>query len=471
MSINDNEVLLGETESLCPVCLKRLSARRIGIGKNVYLEKTCSEHGRTRVVIWRGKPSYQSWSVTAKIPSYPLACETEVKLGCPYDCGLCSEHRQRSCCVLLEVTQRCNLRCPVCFAEAGGVHADPDIGAIEGWYRKLLASGGPYNIQLSGGEPTVRDDLPEIIALGRSLGFSFIQLNTNGIRLATEPKYARILKQAGLSCVFLQFDGMNDVIYEKLRGKALLDTKMTAITRCVEQQLGVILVPTLMPGVNTGDIGNILQFAIANMPTVRGVHFQPISYFGRYPKEPAESDRITIPEVIYEIECQTGGMIKSSSLRPPGGENAYCSFHGNFFLMANGELKDCMQDTQTGCCKTQVAADAAQKAQSFVARRWAVSESSRAANTDKNIGKIDCDINVESLDEFLDRVNRYSFCVSGMAFQDVWNIDLERLKDCFIHVVSPDNRIIPFCAYNLTNVEGVPLYRFQGTANNMNCYD
>lgn len=448
------EKRLGLTESVCPVCLQRISAQRVQVSDRVYLDKTCPEHGHFRTIIWRGDPAYQSWSVP-KLPSRPPICGTQVNQGCPFDCGLCPEHRQHTCCVLLEVTKRCNLDCPVCFAEACATDHDPDLATIENWYQLLLDSGGPYNIQLSGGEPTMRDDLPEIVALGRKLGFSFIQLNTNGLRLAKDPDYVKKLKEAGLSCVFLQFDGTEDEIYEKLRGQGLFAEKQAAITNCAKEELGVVLVPTLVPGVNTQNIGMILQYAMERMPTVRGVHFQPISYFGRYPQAPSDEDRITIPEVIRKMVNQSHGKFKIRDFTPPMGENAYCSFHGNFVVMDNGEVKSWTK-ASAGCCQPQIAADGAKKAQAFVAKHWATPQrGEKQKKTDERSNNM----NVHSLDAFLDRVENYSFCISGMAFQDVWNLDLERLRECFIHVVSPDQRIIPFCAYNLTDKQGKPLYR------------
>ena len=327
----------------------------------MYLDKSCPEHGYFRTIIWRGPPSYQSWTGPEKRPSPPELCSTSVSKGCPFDCGLCPEHRQHSCCVVLEVTERCNLSCPVCFAESRTLATDPEIATIESWFKLLLSAGGPYNIQLSGGEPTLRDDLPEIIQIGRSLGFSYFQLNTNGLRLAYDIGYVRRLKAAGLSCVFLQFDGTNDAIYNTIRGTALLSAKTKAISNCADQHLGVVLVPTLVPSVNTGDIGGIIDYALARMPAVRGVHFQPISYFGRYPKPPRDCDRITIPEVMNQIEQQTAGRIKAAELRPPAAENAHCSFHGNFVLTADGTLKPAANVSDSGCCGT-----AGQEAKTFV---------------------------------------------------------------------------------------------------------
>jgi uncharacterized radical SAM superfamily Fe-S cluster-containing enzyme len=462
-------VILSTTESVCPACLARIPARRVRRGEDVYLEKVCPEHGAFQSVIWRGEPSFDSW-VRPKSPAFPHNPFTRVSQGCPFDCGLCPDHRQQSCCVLLEVTRRCDLRCPVCFAEAGGDGAaDPDLTAIESWYRRLLEAGGPYNIQLSGGEPCLRDDLPEIISLGRSLGFTYFQLNTNGLRLAHDPAYLRALVVAGLTTVFLQFDGTDDAIYQRLRGRPLLARKLAAIEQCAAHQVGVVLVPTLVPGVNIQDIGNLIELALQRMPAVRGVHFQPVSYFGRYPGfpdgAPQDEDRITIPEVIRAIEEQTQGKIDRTTFRPPGGENALCSFHGNYVVMPDGSLVPLTRRTEAaggccspaGSCQPEEGSRGAARSRAFVARYWSAPPPPVDLISDLSV------ISEPSLgewDTFLQRTRTHTFCISGMAFQDAWNLDLKRLKDCYIHNVHPDGRLVPFCAYNLTAQSGKSLYRF-----------
>ncbi|SMD11632.1 radical SAM (seleno)protein TrsS [Sporomusa malonica] len=451
------EVVLSITQSVCPECLQRIPAQRVARGDDVFLKKCCPEHGEYQVRIWQGEAAYLNWN-SPQIPSSPAVCATEKDRGCPFDCGLCPDHRQQTCCVLLEVTNKCNLQCPVCFAASLlDEQEQPDLAVIEGWYRMLMNSGGPYNIQLSGGEPTVRDDLPEIISMGKRLGFDFFQVNTNGLRLATDDEYVGRLKAAGLNCVFLQFDGMNDNVYTKLRGRALLDIKKQVLEVCAAHDIGVVLVPTLVPGVNDEHIGDILKFAISRMPTVRGVHFQPISYFGRYPEAPVDADRITLPEVIREIEKQTGGQMKAEHFRPPGGEHAHCSFHGNFALMPDGDLKPLLPQSTGTCCCTPTTGGA-KRARQFVARQWssattAASRSNQPRSSEGATGSL------TSLDEFLERVSTYKLAVSGMAFQDAWTLDLDRLKQCFIHVVSPEGRLVPFCAYNLTDRQGRALYR------------
>lgn len=445
--------VLSTTESVCPDCLDRIPAIRVQENHDVYLEKTCPKHGAFKTIIWRGSPAFTSW-VRPKTPTFPKIPFTEVRKGCPYDCGLCPEHEQQSCCVLMEVTQRCDLHCPVCFADAGEVNppADMSMKEIAAWYERFLTAGGPFNVQLSGGEPCVRNDLPEIIRLGRSYGFTFFQLNTNGIRISKDIAYLDELKAAGLSTVFLQFDGTNDVIYKKIRGRGLLEKKLAVIKNCADLGIGVVLVPTLIPEINVSDIGNILHLAIANMPTVRGVHFQPISYFGRYPDDPSDESRITIPEVIRAIESQTDGLLQSSALCPPGGENAQCSFHGNYVLMPDGSLKALTRHKNETCCQPVDASLGAERSREFVAQHWATPApiSSLQMVSGPSFGEWDV---------FLERKRTHTFCVSGMAFQDAWTLDLDRLRDCYIHTASPDGKLVPFCAYNLTDRHGKSLYR------------
>lgn len=445
--------VLSATESVCPECLARIPAQRVQEDDDVYLQKECPAHGKFKTILWRGAQSFKTW-VKPKTPSFPQNPTTQIQDGCPYDCGLCPDHRQHTCSVLLEVTGRCDLHCPVCFADAGSdASRDWTLAEIRAWYERLMAQGGPFNIQLSGGEPCVRDDLPEIIRLGRGYGFNFFQVNTNGLRLARDPAYLTELKAAGLATVFLQFDGTQDAIYRKIRGRDLLAQKMTVIEHCAAQGLGVVLVPTLVPGLNETDIGNILRLALQHLPTVRGVHFQPISYFGRYPHSPADESRITIPEVLSQIEAQTNGLLQASAFCPPGCENALCSFHASLVSMPDGELKPLTRHKDDSCgCQPILAAEGAARTRAFVAANWPAPNRITDLPVLSGPGLGEWDL-------FLERKRTHSFFVSGMAFQDAWNLDLERLRDCCIHIASPDGSLVPFCAYNLTNREGKALYR------------
>jgi len=467
--------LLSSTESLCPICLKRVAAIREQQGDAVYLVKHCPEHGVFRTAVWRGSIPFSTW-LRPKKPSAPRQAFTKVKDGCPFDCGLCPDHGQHTCTALIEITGRCNLRCPVCFADADNGRAadEPTLDRIGWLYDRILAASGPCNIQLSGGEPTMRADLADVIGLGRSKGFAFIQLNTNGLRLAADPEYVLSLKQAGLASVFLQFDGLSSDVHIALRGRDLRDVKERAIAHCANAGLGVVLVPTLVPGVNTGEIGAIVDYAVRCAPTVRGVHFQPISYFGRYPQPPADHDRLTLPEVIELLQAQCGGAIRAEHFAPPACEHALCSFHGNFLVEEDGRLTS-LGKRQTACCSTgepdnggltpgeqndavPTALEGRNKSVGFTARQWAAPLPLAQAAPPCDCGSAPQQPQ-DDFDRFLTRARTHTFSVSAMAFQDVWNLDLERLRGCCIHVVAPNGDLIPFCAYNLTSNLGQPLYR------------
>ena len=183
---------------------------------------------------------------------------------------------------------------------------------------QAVKDGGICPIQLSGGEPTLRDDLPEIVALARKIGFDHVQVNTNGIRLAQDADYGQALKDAGTTDFFIQFDGLTDDVYTRIRGAELLRLKLRAIERCAELKIGVILVPTLVRNCNEKQIGSIIRFAKEWIPTVKGVHFQPMAYLGRYPTSPRNEDRILIPEILNAIEEQTAGELTVENMVPPG---------------------------------------------------------------------------------------------------------------------------------------------------------
>ncbi|HPT73944.1 MAG TPA: radical SAM protein, partial [Methanomassiliicoccaceae archaeon] len=203
--------LIGETESLCPECLKVIPAKKIAENDNVYLEKTCPEHGSYKVLIWRGVADYKNLSSYAPVPSKPgkVAVKKE-DIVCPLDCGLCEEHRQHTCLVVLEVTNDCNLKCPICFASANErYHFNPTMDEIRKMYQTAIDHvDDPICVQLSGGEPTIRDDLPEIVRMGKEMGISFIEVNTNGYRLANDIEYLRKLKEAGVDSLYFSFDGL-----------------------------------------------------------------------------------------------------------------------------------------------------------------------------------------------------------------------------------------------------------------------
>jgi uncharacterized radical SAM superfamily Fe-S cluster-containing enzyme len=437
--------ILPETQSLCPVCLKRISARKVEENGRIYLEKTCPEHGEYKILIWdQNAQHYLDWAKGSERGSGAIRNYTPVAQGCPFDCGLCPEHRTRSCTMVMEVTHRCNLGCPVCFANAEKKQSpDPGIDTIRSMYEAVLEAVGDCTIQLSGGEPTLRDDLPQIVALGRKTGFSHFLINTNGVRIAQDIDYLRRLKDNGAGTIYLQFDGVGDDVYHSIRGQNLLDIKKQAIENCARVNIGVVLVPTIVPGINDRQLGDIIQFAKDRIPVVKGVHFQPVSYFGRYPKPPGDADRITIPDIIAALETQTRGELKAEDFLPREVDEAHCSFSNFFILTGEGTLQALNSNTEKKTANHRPSAVPEEKTRKFMAQHWQIDDNC-CKHGDRN--------------DFLEQLFNYNLTISCMPFQDVWNLDLERLRSCCIHVVTQDKRIIPFCAYYLTGINGQRLY-------------
>lgn len=417
------------TRSLCPVCFRNLPAYMVEQEDGqIFLTKSCPDHGEFSVPVWRGRVDFHQWVQYAR----PL--KEADGLHCPEHCGICSGHQSGTCCILLEVTRRCNLRCRFCFADGGTQEADPTMDELKGAVRDLVRQCGQPLLQLSGGEPTLRDDLPELIRFAKEAGCSYVQLNTNGIRLAEDPAYTEALAEAGLDIVFLQFDGTNDKIYEYLRGERLLEIKTQAIRVCSDLRIGVTLVPTVVPGVNVQDLGRLVRFAREHVPGVRGIHFQPVSYFGRYTDAPAADGRYTLDQLMADLADQTG--ISVESFMPSRCDHPLCGFHANFLLTSEGGLKPLTSITRSagerGC---------ARDSREYVARHWR-----RPAGEPEPAGKFSDEMD---FDTFLYRLRHGSLTLSAMAFQDAMNLNIERLIRCSLHVYD-HGTVKPFCAHYLT---------------------
>ncbi len=436
-------------QSVCPVCLKKIDARYVLQQEEILLQKSCEEHGFFETRVWQGEASFLA-RYKEPLPQKPIGAHRAAKNGCPYDCGLCENHQQASCCVLLEVTARCNMACPVCFANSGGSASappDPSLETILAWFDLLLEKGGPFNIQLSGGEPSLREDLPEIVEAGRRKGFPFFQINTNGLRLAEEEAFAHSLKKAGLQTVFLQFDSTREAPYQELRGRPLLNVKKKAVENCGRAGLGVVLVPTVKPGCNLQDVWSILEYAALHSPTVRGVHFQPISYFGRYGAAWEREERLTLPGLLWALEQQSGGQVQAADFMPGGAEHPLCSFHADYTL-AGGRWRR-VQTATHPCCGKAPPRPSSDRARQAVAQKWSPVGACSQEGPPKE----------DSLEGFLALQQQSRLAISGMMFQDAWTLDTKRLQHCHVHVVSPEGELVPFCAFNLSGQNGQALYR------------
>jgi len=477
--------ILYTTKSVCPVCLQSIHADICRDIDEIFLVKNCQEHGRFEAVIWRGEPDFLSWARFKKNAANTFPRQVNTQDNCPHNCGLCQAHGQRSCTVLFELTQLCNLHCPVCFANASPLaeHAASSVlplaQALEqlAWIRE---QAGGVVLQLSGGEPTVYPHLLAVVRAASKL-FPAVQLNTNGILLAENPYLAKELKEAGLSWVFLQCDGVSDTIHRALRGKALAATKHTAIQYCKDAGLAVVLVATVASGVNDAHLGDLLRYGLSLFPTVRGIHLQPMTLSGRnsFSRDCFLKDRptITLPEVITKLSQQSHGFIKQEHASPPSCEHSLCSFHCRYYVNADGSLEYIREQESCGCETASnvthegsrdakqadrpalEAIDAPQRSIDAVIHSWQGDEGGEISQEKGRRNSVDTATPFDAFDAFIAKARSSTFSVTCMAFQDVHTLDVERLQGCCVHVFNGHDKLLPFCAYNLTSIENVSLYR------------
>ena len=296
---------LGATQSLCPECLTLVPAKIVERGGRVYFSKRCPTHGPREDfvcsdVAWWDRTDY---SLPGKMPN---EFGVEPRLGCPFDCGLCTEHEQHTCIGLLEITSSCNLECPMCFASSGpgGRHLTLQEcrRAID---RLVEVEGRPEILQLSGGEPTIHPEFLSIWRYACDQPIDIVMINTNGVRLAHDQALVDALAERRQRTeVYLQFDGFDDDGCRTLRGESLVETKLRAIERLGAAGVRTILVSTVQPGVNDRELGRLVEFGLER-PWVTGVSFQPASYVGRHVLPRELERRVTFPDILRGICEQT----------------------------------------------------------------------------------------------------------------------------------------------------------------------
>ncbi|MDH5771369.1 MAG: radical SAM protein, partial [Candidatus Bathyarchaeota archaeon] len=301
--------------SICPVCQRKVPMRIYEENGVIYLEKTCPEHRKFEDIYWGDaelfKWFYENWYHARHAGSGLKNPHTKIVNGCPFDCGLCPQHKTHTVLGIIDVTNRCNMACPICFAYAGAANYiyEPSYEQIVDMI-KLFRANSPWAcnaLQFSGGEPTIRNDLPDLIREAKKAGITHVEVNTNGLRLAEDIEYFKEIREAGMSTLYLQFDGLREEIYKKLRARTnLVPIKEKVLENA--RKIGfksIVLVFTLAKNVNDNDLGDIVQYAVKNHDVVRCVNIQPISMAGRARKEEMRKLRITIPDAIKLIEEQT----------------------------------------------------------------------------------------------------------------------------------------------------------------------
>jgi uncharacterized radical SAM superfamily Fe-S cluster-containing enzyme len=481
------------TRSLCPECKRIIPARVFEEDGKVMMEKTCPEHGYFKDIVFSDVDFYlrmEEWFFgDGNGLINPLVTDATT---CPHDCGLCNLHTSHTALGNIDLTNRCNLRCPICFANANasGYLYEPSYEQIVQMLRNFrdMKPVPAACVQFSGGEPTVHPHFLDVVQTAKNMGFSVVQIATNGIKFA-DLSFATRAREAGVHSLYLQFDGTSDDIYKQTRGRPLLETKLSVIENCRKTGMKIVFVPTIAKGVNDYEVGNILKLAIENVDVVSGVSYQPIAFTGRFSREERENMRFTLPDLARCIEEQVG-FVKAKDWVPltcssplsrmfgsiNGREittytcHPHCSAATYLFVDDNGnatqftdfvDFKGMLEEIdmlarRTGMSRRKILSTA----RFFIVLRkhFSAKKAPEGLTFMKFIRTLyELTGNKYERDESKIGKNTYrTIMIGGMHFMDAYNYDVQRVQRCVVHYAAPNGRIYPFCSYN-----SGPVYREQ----------
>jgi len=435
--------------SICSTCLRRVEGNLIIKDQRVFMDKWCPEHGRERVLIADDADYYRmARERFIKPPELPERFNTERRWGCPYDCGLCPEHMQHSCLTLVEVTDHCNLRCPICYADSGPHRPGfRDLATIERMLDAVVTNEGePDVVQISGGEPTLHPDFFAILDAARERPIRHLMVNTNGLRIAREPEFVERLAgyMPGFE-LYLQFDSLRDEVHQELRGAKLGEIRRRALENLNRHDISTTLVVTVKKGLNDGELGEIIDFAL-QQPCVRGVTFQPIQHAGRAEGFDPASNRLTLTEVRRRIIEQSahfeGKDLIPVPCNPDSLAMAYALKLGDQVVPLTGMIPE---DTLINAGRNTIVVERDEALRDQVFKLFATNQSPEGQACSLS-DLLCCLPQVQAPAEL---GYRNVFRVLIMAFIDAHSFDLRAVKKSCVHIAQPDGRIIPFDTFNL----------------------
>jgi len=435
------------TVSLCSSCLRRVDAKVIFEDENVYLLKQCPEHGREKVLIATDIEYYKKCRNFLKPGDIPKKFNTPTHFGCPYDCGLCPDHEQHSCLTLIEVTDRCNLTCPTCYAESSPTYGrHRTLEEINEMFDIIVANEGePDVVQLSGGEPTVHPDFFKILDIAKTKPIRHLMVNTNGIRIAKEREFSKQLASYMPDFeIYLQFDSFKKEALEALRGKDLRDVRMKALEHLNEFNISTTLVVTLQKGLNTDEIGEVIEFALKQR-CVRGVTFQPTQVAGRLENFDPAKDRYTLTDVRKDILNQTNIFSPDDLIPVPCNPDALVMAYA---LKLGGEVFPLTRminpDDLLNSAKNTIIFEQDEGLKEKMIKIFSTGNSvDRITNDLKSL--MCCLPNIEAPELGYENV----FRIIIMQFLDPYNFDVRSVKKSCVHIVNKDGKIIPFDTMNI----------------------
>ena len=460
-----DEVFVEFTKSICPVCKVVVDGQVNIRADKVYLRKRCKEHGWFEALVYGDAQMYLESARFNKPGTIPLTFQTEVKDGCPSDCGLCPEHKQHACLGLIEVNTGCNLDCPICFADSGH---QPDGYSItleqcEAMLDVFVASEGEAEVVMfSGGEPTIHKDILAFIDAAQARPIKAVNVNTNGLRLASDKRFAAEVGRRNVPGrpvnIYLQFDGFDERTHREIRGRDLRAIKSRALDNCAEVGLTVTLVAAVEKDLNIHELGDIIEFGITH-PAVRSVSFQPVTHSGRH----IEFDpltRLTNSDIIHAIAAQRPQWFQASDFFP-----VPCCFptcRSITYLLTEGtpgqpdfglvpiprllNVADYLDYVTNRVAPDPAVREALEKLWSASASMGTDSTSAKLATAAAALDCADaCGVN---LPEAIANLTDQAFMIVIQDFLDPYTLNVKQLMKCCVMEITPDGRLIPFCAYN-----------------------
>jgi len=457
------EVFHSFSKGLCPQCKRAVDGVRIIRSGKVYLRKQCPQHGQSEALI-SGDADWFLQSLTyVKEGSRPLAYSTEVERGCPDDCGLCPDHEQHSCLPIIEITNHCNLECPICIVENRHNYnmSRDEMGRIlDGLVKK---EGTLETINLSGGEPTLHPDFFALLDMAvAKREISRVSISTNGLRCATDYAFCEELAKRKVY-VSLQLDALSNPALRALRGAGdQKAAKEKALANLKRAGVRTTVVSTVARGVNDDQIGECVKLLYEN-DFILSLTFQPAAFTGYggahfAPHDPL--DVMTIPDVVKAAETQSGGLLKKSDFLPLPCSHPSC-FALTYLLKVGDEFvpfprfldldKYLELISNRGTIRPDDKFEEAIR--DAIDQMW--TSSGQVPDCDKIMGVLKQAIFLMYPEDRALELSERLRIGEGMvktifihAFMDVHNFEVDRIKKCCTHYTMPDGRLMPGCAYN-----------------------
>jgi 7,8-dihydro-6-hydroxymethylpterin dimethyltransferase len=318
--------LLHETTSLCKVCKDALPARVIATASGeVWMQKRCPTHGEQEARLSTDAEWYERTRAIVPKDAPPTMARRPVEHGCPFDCGPCETHTQKVRLPVVTITSACDLDCPICY-----VHNKNDDAfhmSREEFARVLdhlvADHGGDLDIvNLTGGEPLLHPHLLDFVEMARARGIHRVSVCSNGVRLARDEELVKRLAERGAR-IALSFDTFDKHVDRALQGATLVDLKIKVLELLDKHGVDTTLIPVMTRGYNDHEIGRIIKMGL-ELNCVRHLEVHTITYTGQGGASFDRSGRISMVEVLQQIEATTGGLLRASDFVPSPSAHPLC---------------------------------------------------------------------------------------------------------------------------------------------------